>query len=69
MQYRRNVQWYLQREDLKPEAKSSDLIAAADRDLEANPASQVLKVSTNTSKTPSVKANQQECKQADPTLA
>ena len=70
VQYLRNVthaKRYLEREDLKPKAESSD--ATGGRDLAANPESQALKVPADTSNRPSEKVNSQECKQADPTLA
>ena len=70
VQYRRNVthvKRYLEREDLKPKAESSDAIGG--RDLAANPETQALKVPAHTSNRPSEKVNPPECKQADPTLA
>ena len=70
VQFRRNVthvKRYLEREDLKSKAKSSD--AVGDRDLAVNPKSQALKVPADTSNRPPEKVNLLECKQADPTLA
>ena len=54
VQHRRNVthvKRYLEREDLKPKAESSDAIG--DRDMADNPESQALKVSADTSNRPS----------------
>ena len=70
VQYRRNVthfKRYLEHEDLKPKAESSD--ATVGRDLAANPESQALKVPADTSNRPSEEVNPPECKQADPTLS
>ena len=70
VQYRRNVtrvKRYLEREDLKPKAESSD--AMGDIDLAANPESQALEEPKDTSGRPSAKVNPPEYKQADPTLA
>ena len=70
VQYRRNVthvKRYLEHEDLKPEAESSD--ATRGRDLTASLESQALKVPADTSNRPSEEVNPPECKQADPNLA
>lgn len=70
VQYRRNVthvKRYLEREDLKPKAESSD--ATGGGNLAANPERQALKVPADTSNRPSEEGNPPECKQADPTLA
>ena len=70
VQYRRNVthvKRYLEPEDLKPKAESSD--ATGGGDLVANPESQALKVPADTSNRPSEEGNPPECQQADPTLA
>ena len=70
VQYRRNathVKGYLEREDLKPKAESSD--TAGGGDLVANPESQALKVPADTSNRPSEEGNPPECRQAHPTLA
>ena len=66
VQYRRNVthvKGYLEREDLKPKAESSDATGGRD------PESQALKVPADTSNRPSEELNPPECKQANPTLA
>ena len=62
-----HVKRYLDGEDLKSKAKSSD--AVGDRGLAVNPESQALKVPADTSNRPPEKVNLLECKQADPTLA
>ena len=65
VQYQRNVthvKRYLESEDLKPKAESSD--ATGGRDLAANPESQALKVPRETSNRPSKEVNPPECKQA-----
>ena len=70
MQYRRNVthvKKFLESENLKPKAKSSD--ATGDRDLAAKPESQVFKVPADASNRPTEQVNPSKCKQADSTLA